>query len=56
MVSSGCCLFVDTCREGDAPASVRAHRGTTSLAVLPLPWYRCFGTGALAGRPLIGRL
>src|SRR6202035_1542552 len=23
----------DTCREGDAPAPVRAHRGTTSLAV-----------------------
>src|SRR6202000_2724114 len=36
MFSSGsACCSCDTCREGDAPAPARAHRGTTSLAVPP---------------------
>src|SRR5580700_3429353 len=61
MVSSGISVSswssLDTCREGDAPAPVRAHRGTTSLAALllalPLAFalWLCLGFG---GRSLAG--
>jgi hypothetical protein len=37
------------CREDDAPAPVRAYRGTTSLAARPV-------FGAIFRRPLVTRL